>query len=138
MEQPTTRKKLEQGRAAHAFDSVNAAKRALKDKAVEYKAYSKKLPMLIKVNGLGAALAFMIAKGHKSDAWKILYQNIEDWLLEDHKQLISFEEDRLLKELWKSDSTTYRTVTYEVLAYLSWVKRFVDSQIQGEETQVDN
>lgn len=138
MKQPTARKKIEQGRAAHAFDSVNKAKRELKDKAIEYKAYAKKLPMLIKVNGLGAALAFMIAKGYKNDAWKILYQNIEDWLLDDHKHLIAFEEDRLLEELWESDSTTYRAVTFEVLAYLSWVKRFVDSQIQGEVTQVDN
>lgn len=127
---------LEQGRAAYAYEC--AEKGAKLDKRKEYKAYVKKIPMMIKTNGLGAAMAFAFAKGSRSgnpqdkDAWGVLYTQIEEWLRRDEKELISFENNRLAYQLTKVDSSIYRAVTVEVLALLTWMKRFTEALIEGE------
>lgn len=134
----TKRQTLEQGRAEFAFECAEKAKNQLKASAKEYKAYAKKMPMLIKTNGLGAALAFAFAKGSKggkadqTKAWGLLYTHIEDWVRQDIKQLVTFEENRLVAQLLKEKSPTYRAVTIEVMAFLGWLKRFVDGLIEGE------
>ena len=76
----TQRQLLEQGRAKHAFDAASeAVKRP--DKS-DYKSYTKKVPMLIKTNGLGATVAFMNSKGK---AYKTILDNLESWLNTDPK-----------------------------------------------------
>ena len=112
--EPTTRNTLEQGRAKHAFEK---AKRA-GDKE-KFASYAKKLPMMIKTNGLGASMAFAKAKNEK--AWKELFQAIEEWLKEK-----SYVQEALLEELVKTDSAQYRILTSEVIAYLSWLRRFAE------------
>ena len=57
----TSRTKLEQGRAAYAYNAAKDGKNKLGNKDSEYKSYVKKLPMLIKTNGLGAAMSFCFA-----------------------------------------------------------------------------
>lgn len=134
----TNRTKLEQGRAEFAYKCAENAKSNLADKAKEYKAYSKKLPMLVKTNGLGAAMAFIYSKGSKngvvevSKAYGRLYNDLEDWLLQDEKKLVSFEKTKLVKKLTELDSATYRAITIEVLAFLGWLRRFTDGLIEGE------
>lgn len=129
----TERTKLEQGRAAFAFKC--AQKGAELEKKKEYLSYVRKMPMQIKTNGLGAAMAFAFAKGSKNGkalpdkAWGLLYQHVEQWLKEDPKQLIKFENNRLAARLTEVDSATYRAVTVEVLAFLTWLKRFSEGLI---------
>ena len=128
--------KLEQGRAAFAYPCAEAGKGLTKSK--EYKSYVKKMPMLIKTNGLGAAVAFAFAKGSKGgqpdkgSPWGLLYLQIEEWLKEDQKKLIGFDPSRLAYQLTQENSGTYRAVTIEVIALLSWVKRFAEALIEGE------
>lgn len=136
MNNGTNRSTLEQGRAAFAFECAeNGAKL---DKKKEYKSYVKKMPALIQTNGLGAALAFSFAKGSKSgtiqenSAWGVIYAQIEEWLLKDEKHLIDFQKNGLMKALTNAQSPTYRAVTIEILAFLSWVKRFAEALIEGE------
>ncbi len=136
MSNGTNRTKLEQGRAAFAYECAEEG--AKLDKKKEYKSYVKKMPMLIKTNGLGAAIAFAFAKGSKSgvpsktDPWGLLYLQLERWLLNDSKTLIKFESNKLAQKLTIIDSTQYRGVTVEVIAFLSWLKRFADALIEGE------
>lgn len=133
MTMSTERTKLEQGRAAFAYKCAEAG--AELDKKKEYLSNVRKMPMQIKTNGLGAALAFAFAKGSKNGtpqtekAWGLLYQHIEHWLRADNKQLIQFENNRLAAKLTEVDSATYRAVTIEVLAFLSWLKRFAEGLI---------
>jgi len=135
----TQRTQLEQGRAAFAYQRAEDAKKTL-NKAKEYKSYVKKLPMLIKTNGLGASIAFAYAKGAKNgkvettNPWGLLYTHIEDWLLFDEKKLLNFEKGSLARELTKTDSAIYRSVTVEVLAFLTWLRRFAEALIEGEAT----
>lgn len=53
-------KTLEQGRAKFAYQSAEDGSKIAKRK--EYKSYVKKIPMLIKTNGLGAALSLLKPK----------------------------------------------------------------------------
>lgn len=139
IEARTQRTTLEQGRADFAFTCAQYAKDKLPEKtAKEYKAYVKKMPMLIKTNGLGAALAFAFAKGckggkaDKTKAWGLLYAQIEEWLKKDHKQLLGFDSNRLIAQLLKEQSATYRAATIEIIAFLTWLLRFADGLIAGE------
>lgn len=130
----STISKLEQGRAAKAYEYVQGGAKLSKSK--EYKSYLKKLPMLIKTNGLGAAIAFAFSKGSKSEKpnynepWGLIYHQIEDWI--KHKQMLSLETNQLANALTKVESSTYRAVTNEVLALLNWMRRFADGLIEGE------
>jgi CRISPR-associated protein Cmr5 len=112
--EPTTRNTLEQGRAQHAFEKAKDAG----DKE-KFASYAKKLPMMIKTNGLGASMAFANAKNER--AWKELFQAIEDWL-----QKKDYIKNALLEELVKTDSAHYRILTNEVIAYLTWLRRFAE------------
>ena len=134
----STIKGIEQGRAAKAYEFAEQG--AIMDKKKDYKSYVKKMPMLIKTNGLGAALAFAFAKGSKegipqqNKAWGKLYMQLEAWLKADTKKLIEFEDNKLTHKLMQTDSATYRAVTVEILALLNWQRRFVDALIEGEPT----
>lgn len=112
--EPTTRNTLEQGRAQHAFEKAKDAG----DKE-KFASYAKKLPMMIKTNGLGASLAF--AKAKKENAWQDLFKAIEEWLQEKN-----YLRGELLEEIVKTDSSFYRILTNEVIAYLTWLRRFAE------------
>lgn len=145
MAENTSRTKLEQGRAAEAYkyaedgrklgggpklDEQGNVKSESKT-AKEYKSYVKKLPMLIKTNGLGAAMSFCFSKGKgKTDnAWGLIYHQITNWLKKDEKHLIEITNDDLMKALTNADSPTYRATTIEVLALLNWMRRFAEGLI---------
>lgn len=134
MSSTTKRTGLEQGRAAFAYTCAEAGEKL--DKKKEYKSYVKKMPMLIKANGLGAAVAFAFAKGskngsaQKNDPWGLLYMQLEDWLRQ--KGTLPIGQNPLAKALTSSESGIYRAATIEVLALLNWMKRFADALIEGE------
>ncbi len=118
----TTLKGIEQGRATYAFKAVQAVSPSLQK---EYKSSAKKLPVLIKTNGLGQSLAFI----KKRNAYDKLYEQIGDWLQkEDDKQLVPKGE--LVEQVIKLKSPVYRQATVETLALLNWIRRFVDGLIE--------
>lgn len=129
--------KLEQGRAAYAYECAEEANKNL-EKAKEYKSYVKKMPMLIKTNGLGAAVAFALAKGSKDgeikkEGWGLLYTQISTYLLEKSpNKLFTFQKKELAKTLTTINSFEYRATTIDVLSFLSWLRRFADGLIEGE------
>lgn len=133
------RQRLEQGRAKHAYGAATAiaTSTSIKDKdKKEYKSYTKKVPMLIKTNGLGATLAFMKAKGK---AYQLILNSIENWLKEDIKFSAIVKEikgddlgDDLMGKIVNCDSNCYRALTIEILAYLNWLKRFADGLIKED------
>ncbi|MEZ4687224.1 MAG: type III-B CRISPR module-associated protein Cmr5 [Bacteroidia bacterium] len=115
----TTTRTLEQFRAEAAYKAASSAGKSNK----EYKSFAKKLPMLIKNNGLGAALAFAEKSGKGIDT------DIKNWLSQQQCP-VDFNSNEKLS-LWLStiDSQEYRAVTMEVMAYLNWLRRFVDTLI---------
>ncbi len=133
MTQETNRTGLEQGRAAQAYQYAVEGSKLSKNK--EYKSYVKKMPMLIKTNGLGAAVAFAFAKGSKNgiaqtnEPWGLIYNQLEKWLTSKGEKI---QNNQLAQYLTKTSSASYRSMTIEVLALLNWMKRFADALIEGE------
>lgn len=128
---------IEQGRATYALSCAKEGKN-LKDLDKEYKAYVRKIPTLIQVNGLGATLAFVKSKSKeekdkKGYVYKIIYKQIAEWL--QYKGLLLSEKDHeedLLEKVVELNSPTYRVVTGEVLALFKWLSRFAEGLIEGE------
>lgn len=120
-------KKLEQGRASKAYEFALAGSQIEKKK--EYKSYVKKIPMLIKTNGLGATLAFMKAKG---GTYELIYNHIYEWLKKDNKFGIfnPQQKEDLVAKIVDLESPLYRAVTNEVLSFMMWLCRFADGLIE--------
>jgi CRISPR-associated protein Cmr5 len=129
----TIRTGLEQGRAKVAYGFATEGKQG-KDgaKSKEYKSYCKKIPMMIKTNGLGATYAFMKSKG---GTYTLLYQQTYEWLQQDDKLGIfnSAQSDDLVEIIISQNSAEYRYLTIEVLALFNWLRRFAEGLIDGEE-----
>ncbi|GBE54825.1 CRISPR system Cmr subunit Cmr5 [archaeon BMS3Bbin15] len=132
----STMKGLEQGRAKFAYDC--AKKGSEIEKRKEYKSYVKKIPMLIKTNGLGATFAFIKSKSTSDKkkagyAYQLIYNQTKDWLKNDNKRLLNIgKDDDLVEKIISLDSVEYRTVTIEVLAFFNWLKRFAEGLIEEE------
>lgn len=123
---------VEAGRASYAFNKVKQG--VVGEKwGKEYKSYVQKLPMLIKVNGLAAALAFAKANsGEESErkrAWKALYGHIASWL---QKINGCSPQQELMDWVVNLPIPEYRLVENEVLALLNWLKRFAEGLVPGE------
>jgi CRISPR-associated protein Cmr5 len=100
----------------------------------EYKSYAKKLPMMIKTNGLGAAVTFAFSKAKDGNAWELLYNHVSDWLKQPHKVFLlgTHASKPLTEAIISLPSTEYRAVTVEVLAFMNWLRRFAEGLIEGE------
>ncbi|MDH7477716.1 MAG: type III-B CRISPR module-associated protein Cmr5 [Candidatus Bathyarchaeota archaeon] len=122
---------LEQERARFSWDCVNGVK-ALKDEDIEekYSSYVKRAPALILTNGLGNTLAFYRSKDEK--AYKLLYEHINGWF----KKKCHINQDViewLISE--NTSSLDIFRVTKEILALLSWMKRFAEAELKGGESE---
>lgn len=125
----TKQQTLQQQRAAHAWQQVEHADGELKGQTrKEYGSLVRGLPAMIQHDGLAPTLAFLKAK--KKEHHLKAYQQLSDWV----KSQLSFEANShdLLECLIKNDSTTYRHATTEALAYLNWLKRFVEAKGLGD------
>lgn len=120
MEGNTQRNSIEQQRASAAYhDAKNGINQAGKE---EYSSFVNELPMLIKVNGLGAAIAYA---SYKNAASKLVNSQLSNWLKqEQNRYLLGDFQGRLDATLMECNSTKYKAVTLEVLAYLTWLRRF--------------
>lgn len=132
--------KIEKGRAEFAF---NCAKNVIINTtfAKSYKSYVKKLPMLIKTNGLAATFAFVLSKanGKENDDTKAYEQigaDLLEWLKSDRYSLFNVQNLRNTQELVEYiislDSITYRRLTAEIIAFLGWLRRFADGLVEGD------
>lgn len=131
---------IERKRAEFAYKCVDEVLKDHKSIKEKYKAYVKKIPMLIKNNGLGAAFAFVKAKisekeGEAGYAYKLIYEQTGNWLKEDYKQLIDLRGDEdLVIQIISLDSNTYRAVTAEVISFFTWLSRFAEGMIKGDDS----
>jgi len=132
---------IEQGRANFAYKKALEAQKNLGKNDKKYKSYVKKIPMLIKTNGLGATLAYIKSKvksksedGNVSEEGKVyglIYEHLTEWLKCDEKRLVNIDDD-LVKVIISLNSSEYRAVTNEILAFLNWLRRFADGLIEGD------
>ena len=127
--------KIEQGRADAAFKAVKDF--VSKNKALsEYRSYSKKIPMLIKTNGLAATFAFMNTK-NEDDAHIAIGNELISWLrITDSTLDVKLNEGKskklngIIEYLLSTSSDNYRVLTSETFAYMNWHRRFAEGMIK--------
>lgn len=115
---------LEQERAKAAWNAVAKAKRQGIGK--KYKSTAKDAPANIQQNGLGQTLAFWRAK-HENHQ-DVIYDSVSDWV----KSQIKWAGNESLLDWIVSTAGTneYRRATSEAMAFLGWVKRFAEAELE--------
>ncbi|MGH7964800.1 MAG: type III-B CRISPR module-associated protein Cmr5 [Candidatus Binatia bacterium] len=115
---------LEQKRAAQAWDCVKEV--TSRNYKKDYLSLARSAPADIQANGLGQTLAFWRAK--KKDEDKALYQHVAAWV---KLQMRFTQPEDLLEWIMRKASTDeYRRATTEAIAFLSWVKRFAEAELE--------
>ena len=121
---------IERGRAAYAFETVYRYMiRADLERRKEYSSHVKKVPSMIKVNGLGQTLAFLYSKEGTD---RQIYEHIDGWLQQRYGEILQAARQQqqgqhtLVEAVVRMNSDDYRIITKEVLALLEWMRRFAD------------
>jgi len=160
MEKEAIINKVEKGRAEFAYKCAEQGKQILKKIQIDsewfeddkYKSYIKKISSMILSNGLGQTLAFVISKRQKSkkkdgqelrpgsqenpkNAYDLIYQQLTEYMKSQHTSTIQMPQDKddLTEWVISCDSSIYRYITQEILAFLNWLKRFAEGMIEEEE-----
>ena len=125
-----TKRKIEAGRAAFAYEKV---KHTIDDKSVsskEYRSVINDVPMYIKNNGLGSTMAFVFSKKNKQPQWKALYLQLQEWAYSNCSHLLNDPDKKdLMEEIVHMESGSYRALTLEFLSLLNWMKRFTNGMV---------
>jgi len=131
MNNETAIKALEKGRAQFAYRCAEEASK--KNFKKEYRSYVKKIPSMILSNGLGQTLAFIKSKAKNGNAYDYIYNQITDYMKSEHTSRIRMQNNQeLVKWVISCDSTTYRYITQEILAFFNWLRRFAEGLIKED------
>lgn len=121
---------LEQARAEVAWNAITKAKEEEKGYQGKYKSTARNATPSIQINGLGQTLAFWRSKP-KEKHFSDIYDTVSAWV----KGQIGWGGDSHLL-LWiteKAETNEYRRATAEAIAFLNWLKRFAEAELEGEE-----
>lgn len=115
---------MEQDRAEFALCKIEAATHHSGDLPEEIRRHLNGLPALIRMSGLGQALAFFRMKGENS-SHRHIYNMVGEWLCASNsKGRIFTEHSDVLKAITRSDVQHYMAAQNEALALLEWLKKF--------------
>src|SRR5947209_9679644 len=139
----THRQNIEQQRGKQAWDNILEMKKQGDKEQKKYRSLARGLNAMIQINGLGQTLGFLKAKG-KEDANKahfLLLKHLTEWMRNpDHFSAANIVvmdqgQDGLLR--WvvvpATSSADYRRATAECLAFGTWLRRFAEAELEGEE-----
>jgi CRISPR-associated protein Cmr5 len=122
----STRQTVEQERARRAMECVIEVSKHETWKG-KYGSLARRAPADIQSNGLGQTLAFWKSKP-KDKENAILYDHVSTWVCE---RLNEWQGKDLLTQLIAANTTTadYRRATAEAQAFLIWLKRFAEAEL---------
>lgn len=132
---------LEQNRATYALELVSAfADRESSLNKAKLQTHIQKAPIRILQNGLGQALAFLLADNeNKTGANRQpsgeLYDHLQDWLCgatSDSRpcRIYSGQQCNLMKQLIEGDRQQYMLAQEEALKLFVWLKKFADAYLK--------
>jgi CRISPR type III-B/RAMP module-associated protein Cmr5 len=140
------RRLLLQRRAAFALERINAFRDPACNLSKERKPekmsmHIHKTPIRILNNGLGQALAFLLADNEgKTDTERKesgqLYKWLQDWLCGEctaEWPCRIYQREDLIAELLASDRRDYIRAQEEMLALFDWLAKFADAYLGKEE-----
>ena len=127
---------IERERAAHALHTIEQLPTDVKN----YTSYVKALPASILQNGLGQAMATLLAAskgepamkdGNVNEAHRLLYNHLQAWLCRNDpaapypsQKEPRAESTELMGRITQEDEPNYIHAQAEALAYLGWLKKF--------------
>lgn len=115
---------IEQRRAARAHDCVAGIAAGDDVDIKAYKAVASSFPAMIRMNGLGQALAFI--RSRKGNEYRRVYDHVSAWLGAGQAGVLTSSEDAL-SELVNGDARTYRQAETETIAFMVWIKRYAEA-----------
>ncbi len=132
---------IELERSQQALESINALKT---EPCGKYASYVKGLPAAILQNGLGQALATLLARAKRSKpnrspdekACEKLYEHLETWLCRDNEHAPYPRQRDLMKAITTHNEDHYLRAQAEALAYLNWLKKFAVAYLQQSDSEV--
>lgn len=129
------RMSLEQLRASDALKKIKGLAES-SDKGY-YVSYVAALPAAIVSNGLGQALAMLLAKdkGQQKSEHYLLYQHLTTWLSGQIKELASGADNDIISKLMQNDQRVYIRAQTEAMAYLHWLKMFARAYLKDSGKQ---
>jgi len=116
---------LEQNRAAYALSAINGFRG---DEEEKYSTLIKRLPAMVINNGLGQALAYLLADDENKQekpSWH-LYKCLETWIIKEQK---IYSDGDLIKLLMRGDRNKYMHAQAETLNLLTWMTKFADAYL---------
>ena len=115
---------LDQRRAKHALQRVKRQQAHAKQS--DYLSYAKALPASIQQNGLGQALAALLAaaKNNQQDPHYLLFVDMQDWLCGDDDDAPYRNAHDLFAAITSNDQQHYLHAQDEAQGYLNWLKKF--------------
>lgn len=124
-----TGQNLDQRRAAHALAKVRKQRKHLR--RCDYLSYAKALPAAILQNGLGQAMATLLAaaKSNVDDPHFLLYRDLEDWLCRDDEDAPYRGAQGLLEAITTKDQRHYLRAQAEAQGYLNWLKKIAAAHL---------
>ena len=128
-----TRTDIDQRRGAHALDRVK--ERAKHPKQSDYLSYVKALPAIILQNGLGQAMAALLAAaGGKGcdDPHVLLYEDVQSWLCGADENAPYRNETDLMAAITRHDQARYLRATAETQCYLDWLKKLASAYLRTD------
>jgi len=131
---------IDRERARHALQQITEIENRELDNYVNY---VKGLPAVILQNGLGQALATLLAasKGERDDH-RLLYDQLNEWLCgENGNRYSPYRRCRgsdLMRAITSGSEEEYVVAQGEALAYLQWLKKFAVAYLSEERKKEKN
>ena len=131
---------VEMKRAEHVLAWVNTCQANREITGSELKAYTKRLPAMIRMNGFGQAIAFYTAKAQGNTgaaSYQAVLGLISDWLCgpataNQPARIYTAANRPLIEHVVAGNQERYRMAEAETAALIRWAKKFVDAFIEGE------
>lgn len=124
---------MEQERAQFALERITEFTAQSSERQKELRSHVSALPALIRMNGLGQALAFYRMKD-KGSSHEQLYLLVSRWLCDEKSAGRIFETPGdVLSGITSGDMFQYMAAQNEALALLEWVKKFANAYLEKGE-----
>lgn len=134
---------LDQKRAHYALHTIRGHRTDPDTVKREYATLVRSVPSMVLNNGLGQALAFLLARAegnHEKPAYK-LYKELQEWLYgldsTEHPERVyhpdsqqsGAQSDPLITKLMAGSRAEYQHAQHTALLLLSWMRKFADAYL---------
>jgi len=126
---------LEQQRALYALQTIQGHVSDVDKDKRRYATLVRSLPSMVLQNGLGQALAYLLADARGDDRTpaRRLYAELKQWLVgdvsDDRPEPAYDRGSELMEALMAGSRTDYQQAQLTSLALLGWMRKFADAYL---------